>query len=208
LATGKLDVDLIEGVRNNVLREIAGSSGILRLFHTQLQSLREYYGRQYESIIDQLDDDHNNDHELNKMEPRERENDIMVEAAQRFTEGFRTAAQNAIPLMCSEGTLEGLVTYTYMSELDGLIKDMMHATSSRKIINDEWDDAMFSEDDSGDSDTGLVTGKTQRPSKWYHKLAARSFIFGVNYLQGWLALQGIRKAASDRDKLMPKFPLF
>jgi hypothetical protein len=31
---------------------------------------------------------------------------------------------------------------------------------------------------------------------------------GVNYIQGWLAWQGIKKAAEQRDKDMPKFPLF
>ena len=53
-----------------------------------------------------------------------------MEAAERFTEGFRTGAQNAVLLMCS------VVSYDYMPVLDGLIRDMMHATSSRKSIRD------------------------------------------------------------------------
>ena len=198
-------------VRKN-LKRLAGTSGILRLFHTQLQSLREYYGRQYEGVLEKLDDQadvaHSSEDRPDEKELRDKENYIMTEAAKQFTAGFRTAAQNAIPLICSEGILEGLAAYTYTPVLDGLIKDMMHATSSREITDDVWDDAHFSEDEGGDSDDGLVKRKTRSPAKWYHKLAARTFVFGVNYLQGWLALQGIRKAAADRDKLMPKFPLF
>ena len=46
------------------------------------------------------------------------------------------------------------------------------------------------------------------PVKRYEKLAAKVMVFGIIYLQGWLAYQGIKKAAEDRDKMMPKFPLF
>jgi len=216
LVTGKNDLDLIEETRLQILSRLAGTSGIMRLFETQLQSLREYYGRKYEAVLEQLDDDRNssngsgdNNGGPDGKELREKENKIMMEEAERFTEGFRMAGQNAIPLMCSEGgTLEGLVGYSFMPVLDGLIRDMMHATSSRKSIHDTWDDAHFMEDEEYDSDAGVVEGKKRTPAKWYQKLAARVFVFGVNYLQGWLALQGIRKAAADRDKLMPKFPLF
>lgn len=212
LANGNADTDLIEGVRKQTLLRLAGTSGILRLFHTQLQSLREYYGRQYEAVLEKLDCQadvaHSSEDRPDEKKLRENENNIMAGAAEQFTEGFRTAAQNAIPLMCSEGLLEGFVAYTYLPVLDGLIKDMMHATSSREMIDDVWNDDYFSEDEGDDSDVGLADKKTHRPAKWYHKLAARIFVFGVNYLQGWLALQGIRKAAADRDKSMPKFPLF
>ena len=43
---------------------------------------------------------------------------------------------------------------------------------------------------------------------WYKKLVARALMLGVNYGQGWLALQGIKRAARERDENLPKFPLF
>ena len=90
------------------------------------------------------------------------------------------AGQNVIPVMCSEGgTLEGLVSYNIMP-VSGLIRDMMHARSSRKSIHDTWDDAHFIEDEEYDSDVGIVEGKKRTPAKWYKKLAARVFDFGVN----------------------------
>ena len=55
---------------------------------------------------------------------------------------------------------------------------------------------------------GKVKRQRKGPAKWYEKIAARALVLGVNYLQGWLALQQLRKAAADRDKAMPKFPLF
>ena len=52
--------------------------------------------------------------------------------------------------MCCEDSLAGLVSYDYMPVLDRLIRDMMHATSSRKNIRDAWDDAHFLEDEKYD----------------------------------------------------------
>jgi len=79
--------------------------------------LREYYGRKYEVVLEQLDDNHNNsgDDKIDGKECREKEYRIMVGAAEQFTEGFRTAAQNAVPLMCSEGSLAVLASYDYIS---------------------------------------------------------------------------------------------
>ena len=48
----------------------------------------------------------------------------------------------------------------------------------------------------------------RRPVTWYKKLVARALMLGVNYGQGWLALQGIKRAARERDENLPKFPLF
>jgi hypothetical protein len=86
--------------------------------------------------------------------------------------------------------------------LQGLIKDMMEATQLRK---DEQSLAFEDYDD--DDDAFELSGKRRVP-KWLKKLAARGFALGVNYIQGWLAWQGIKRAALERDKNMPKFPLF
>ena len=120
------------------------------------------------------------------------------------------AARNAIPQVLKEGKFKEFGSkYVFDAVLDGLIRDMMHATSSVQAIEEEWASA---NDDSDGVDTNDESGGIQRrrrgPVKWYEKLAARVLVIGVNYIQGWLALQGIRKAASERDKLMPKFPMF
>ena len=127
-----------------------------------------------------------------------------------IAEGFRVAARNAIPQVLKEGKFKEFGSkYVFDAVLDGLIRDMMHATSSVQAIEEEWASA---NDDSDGVDTNDEFGGIQRrrrgPVKWYEKLAARALVIGVNYIQGWLALQGIRKAASERDKLMPKFPMF
>jgi hypothetical protein len=53
-----------------------------------------------------------------------------------------------------------------------------------------------------------VEARPKRVARWYEKLAARALVLGVNYLQGWLAWQGIQRAALQRERNMPKFPLF
>ena len=99
--------------------------------------------------------------------------------------------------------------YLFDAVLDGLIRDMMHATSSAQTMEEEW--ASVNNDDDGvdtDDESGGIKRRRKGLVKWYEKLAARALVIGVNYIQGWLALQGIRKAASERDKLMPEFPKF
>lgn len=127
-----------------------------------------------------------------------------------IAEGFRVAARNAIPQILKGGRFEEFGSkYLFDAVLDGLIRDMMHATSSAQTIEEEW--ASVNNDNDGintDDESGGIKRRRRGPVKWYEKLAARALVIGVNYIQGWLALQGIRKAASERDKLMPKFPIF
>jgi len=97
--------------------------------------------------------------------------------------------------------------------MHGLIQDMMQITSNFEGVEADWAAAAgFSSDEENEDndrsgDESLAV-KPKRPLKWYQKLAARMVVLGVNYLQGVLALQGLRKAAADRDRNMPKFPLF
>mmetsp|Transcript_9384 Transcript_9384/g.13318 ORF Transcript_9384/g.13318 Transcript_9384/m.13318 type:complete len:201 (+) Transcript_9384:549-1151(+) len=198
-----------------LLSEVVGDSGIRRLFSLQLQSLREYYGSHYESVLDESSDllFFDNGVDSSDMKSRKEKYDSTIsDAAERAVEGFRAAAINAIPLSCKQkGELEDIDGgYSYVTILNGLISDMMEATSIRQSMVDEWDEANNNLDDVSESEDGLEHTKNIRrgPAKWYEKLLARSLAFGVNYLQGWLAVQAIRKAAADRDKNMPKFPLF
>jgi vacuolar-type H+-ATPase subunit H len=151
------------------------------LYQNQLQSLREHYGCKYEAALDDVE---------NTREG------ALAEAAQLFTKGFREAAQHAIPQQCRQGKELEDADFSYVSALQGLVSDMMEATSMRGDLEEE-------EDEEGENEQ-----EGKKPAKWYEKLAARALVLGVNYLQGWLAWQGVKRAAAQRDKDMPKFPLF
>uniref|UniRef100_A0A7S1Z4U9 Uncharacterized protein n=1 Tax=Ditylum brightwellii TaxID=49249 RepID=A0A7S1Z4U9_9STRA len=234
--------------QKEILTTIAGNSGLRRLYQQQLQSLREYYGRRYESILDDEDlwnqlsiqegDDSSKERKRKLKAKRE---EILTKAASISTEGFRVAAQNAIPHLCRRRTTndddnnhdeDSIATllynvdggYDYTSILHGLLQDMMEATSLREDVEEEWEDATSPlswdedyEEDEPEEEEGtrkkrlfrlFRMKKRKGPVKWYEKLAARALVLSVNYLQGWLALQGIRRAAAERDESMPKFPLF
>jgi hypothetical protein len=202
-----------------LLRDIAGGDGLRNLFELQLQALREYYGRRYESILDDTIVGGDQGEEDNS-EAKEKREAILADAAQRAIEGFRTAANDALPDLCRPGQMLGSLDYDVitMRDLSGLMQDMVEATLSRQTLEDEWDAAAtISEEDGGDEGRGdneedeenaVRRRRRKGAAKWYEKVAARAFVLGVNYLQGWLALQQLRKAAADRDEAMPKFPLF
>lgn len=183
---------------------------VRRLFENQMNSLREYYGRKYEAVIEKLGDAMVGDiYGFDKEQMKQRRlkfEKILAEEAKRSTEGFRAAAENAIPGIVKTGELKHLGKgYVYDSALDGLIRDMMKATLDSQNLEDEWESL---KSDTDEPDGGVTKKKPRGPLKWYEKLAARALVFGVNYLQGWLAYQGIKKAAAERDRMMPKFPLF
>ena len=160
------------------------ASQLATLYRDQLEALREHYGRLYESII------HNNDND----DPQK-----WTAAAARVTEGFRAAAQQAIPTLCQEGAELANADFSYATTLHGLLNDMMEATNAMQDGTELSDD-----DDMQDTNRPFK----RPPVKWYQKLAARAVVLGFNYCQGWLAWQGVRRAAAERDRDMPKFPLF
>lgn len=151
------------------------------LYDDQLQSLREHYGKRYENVLDSSDD----------------VNEWTQEAA-RATEAFRAAAQQATPKPCRQGGELVDADFSYVMALQGLIADMMEATSGREDL----DAVAAPEDVDEESDS------RPRRVKWYEKLTARGFVLAVNYLQGWMAWKAIQRAAVERDREMPKFPLF
>lgn len=162
--------------RREILLGVA--SRLKVLYDQQLASLREHYGRRYEAALE------NEDQEQWTVE------------AQQVTQAFRAAGLHAIPRKCQEGQELADADFSYVMELQGLIADMMEATSSREEMEG------YIDDDEGD-------GTPQpRVAKWYEKLAARAVVLGINYLQGYMAWQAIQRAAVERDKAVPKFPLF
>jgi len=84
--------------------------------------------------------------------------------------------------------------------MNGLIHDM------QQIITDLFDDDYDDEDSSNDEE--MHEPQKKKPKKWYNKLANKAIAIGINYIQSALALQALRRAAAERDRNMPKFPLF
>ena len=169
-----------DAMRIQILIQLATKLRVL--YQRHLESLRNYFGRRYEIALD-ADGSTEQD---------------WTQAAAHMTEGFRAAAQHAIPELCRPGNELRDSDFEYVVQLQGLISDMMEATQLRR---DEESLALGDEDDD-------VEGTVRRPAKWYEKLAARALVLGINYLQGWMAWEAIKRAAIERDRNMPKFPLF
>jgi len=178
------------------------------------------------------DDENNRDELLSDEDLLERKWAI---SAEHLTTAFQAAAKNAaIPLKYRSMMIVGkgngndhnnndVVEIYHINALKGLIQDMMEATERRKndqsiasmMLMEEEED---SNDDINDEEgTGSSTRRIRkrlrrfrqrRVPKWLERITARAFVFGVNYVQGWLAWQGIKKAALERDRNQPKFPLF
>ena len=205
-------------LRTELLKRIAGDKGLLRLFCNQLQSLREHYGRTYESFLDELlnamQDPSKSEKERSEL--KEKQEAMLNNAVAGAAEGFRSAAQNAIPKLCREGgglrDVDG--GYDYVKELNGLLTDMMEVAEMRTGMEKDWgtekSDSLEDDQEEGTSEEGGNKESKRRkgPAKWYEKVAARALVVGVNYAQGWLALQSVRRAAAQRDQDLPKFPLF
>ncbi|CAB9528617.1 expressed unknown protein [Seminavis robusta] len=167
-----------------------------KLYNQQLQFLREQCGKEYELALEQS----------TAEQPQLDEEDYQAqwtEAASTITTLFREAAQLAIPTQGQPGGALRDADFDYVPALEGLLSDMMQATETQQellgIVCDSDDD----EDGSAMEGRG---GK--RPAKWYEKIGAKAVVFLINYAQGWLAYQGIKRAAAQRDAHLPKFPLF
>ena len=182
-------------------------TNIQTLYNNQLSALREYYGRKFDEFLDD-----------NEIEGETNINNNAI--AQQCAEGFKTAAMYGIPKLCQYDQMlhydkikdykkvlsdNEIVAFDFLPALQGLLKDMMSSLESRNILEEDWASAVEKSDEDTDDD-GHYPKRKQRT--WYEKLAARLLIMGVNYGQGWLALQVIKKAAAERDRNMPKFPLF
>jgi hypothetical protein len=170
-----------DSLRERVTHQVGDR--LRRLYQQQTQSLRDHFGRMYETALDHSDDA-----------------DQWSSAAVKVTDRFRKAAQQAVPKLAREGGAFRNMDLEYVGSMQGLVSDMMEATESRQTLEDA-----LAEDESEQIEGG---SKPKRPAKWYEKLAARALVLSVNYLQGWLAWQGIKRAAIERDQNMPKFPLF
>ncbi len=217
-----VDREWISNRRIEALKNVAGI-GLLRLYRLHLQNLRDHFGRTYEQILD----------ESSAMGLKEMEEENAVQArdqlrregAKKAEEGFLNVAFLSIPTICQDPQMELGDLYSCTEALRGLLEDMYEATLSRGIEEEEWNDVMdISTEEAGsavetspaETRVGLreliKTIKNKRanrgPAKWYERLAAKALVIGVNYVQGWIVLQTLRREARRRDLTMPKFPLF
>ncbi|CAB9504230.1 expressed unknown protein [Seminavis robusta] len=167
-----------------------------KLYNQHLQFLREQCGKEYEAALEQSSFE---EEDLDEEDYQAK----WTQAASKITMKFREAAQMAIPSQCQPGGALRDADFDYVPALEGLLSDMMQATETQQELlgilpNDDEDDNAV--------EGGGRGGK--RPAKWYEKIGARVLVFLVNYAQGWLAYQGIKRAAAQRDAHLPKFPLF
>ena len=175
-----------------------------QLYDQQLEYFREHYGKAYEDALE-TSTINIASKKKQQMSPQHYQ-DAWKEAAADITTDFRKAAQAAVPSLCREGRPLRDADFDYVPSLEGLLSDMMLATEQQEELLGLDDEE---EDDEGyDDSTGMEGGRRKGPAKWYEKVAAKAFVFAVNYFQGWLAYQGIKRAAARRDAHLPKFPLF
>lgn len=197
-------------------------TSIHRLYHSHLQNLREHFGQSYEKTLEELATSVG-DSILFESKRKE--------AAKRVEQGFTNSAFDSIPQICRhpDGELceEMASLYSCVESLRGLLEDMYEITSSRMLDEEEWDDIIDGDIEGTTSDEESTTGlfkqriglrqlikmiredrQKKGPAKWYERWAGKLLIIGLNYIQGWIALQTLRREARRRDQDLPKFPLF
>lgn len=170
---------------------------IRQLYIQQLEALRDQHGKMYETTLDRM--------KTSELSPAS-----FKDAAAKVTEQFRKAAQHATPTLVQTGEIfeDSELHYHRTLAESGLISDMMEAIDLRQDLFDIANMEVESEPSSSRGGLAPYSSSRRRLTKWYEKLAAKALVIGVNYLQGWLAWQGIKRAALLREQRTPKFPLF
>ena len=171
------------------------SLSLVSLFSQHLLSLRDHFGQKYETSLAEI---------LTNCDERDDRERRKTTVASQAIDGFKIAAKYAIP----NALVDANIFNQKIDEiLEGLIRDLMSITEDQQIIEDDWTNTIDFEENNGDDGFGLDVAENKIP-KWYKKLAARILVLGINYCQGLIVLHGLRKAAAERDQIMPKFPLF
>jgi hypothetical protein len=170
------------------------------LHQQHTERLRDYYGRWYETMID------NNNNRSNGGSPS-----VIRNLQERTIRSFRRAAEASIPSQTPAS-----LDLNYTRALAGLTQDLQDMTDLRRDLTG---DALAAadgkdEDDDETAPTSFIRRfiwKNHPPPvvpKWFKSVLARALMLTVNYAQGWLAMQGLRQAALERERNLPKIPLF
>lgn len=172
------DLNLVSSPQAKRIIEGQLSDKLARLYEQHVRTLRDYFGTMYEDLLDE---------NIQKTTH-------WPEFARIVKSAFVERATDAIPVMAQESGVFHHWGLDHRKATEGLGQDMIEITELRKPEDDEQ----------------LLAEETEerRIPKWAEQLGARALMFAVNYVQGWLALQGIRQAALERERNLPKFPLF
>jgi hypothetical protein len=146
-----------------------------------LDQLRDHFGRMYEALLDNSD-------------PKS-----WRAVRERVVSNFWQSVQTSRPFPNS--ALFEKSNTSCQNVLTGLESDMDSAADLRK------EPYLGDDEEQNDIDNPSLA-KRKRFVKWCKKMAAKGVMLGVNYLQGWLAWQAIQRAALEREREFPKFPLF
>jgi hypothetical protein len=155
-----------------------------------LDLLRDHFGTVYELVLDNrnaaLDDP-----EMSNVK----------QVQDRIINTFRQAAEHAlIPLQPLLPLLQKCnVSIDYFSALSKMESDLCDATDLRIELLVDGNDVV--------ADSSQQT-RRKRFLQFCKTLALRTLMLGINYAQGWIALQSIKRMALEREREMPKFPLF
>ena len=166
------------------------------LYQSYLHVLRNRYGQVYEALLDQLQQQ-----SITTDQERKRAEQSLNQAIAEISERFRQDAIQATPTLANLGGVFRDMDLEYASTLQQLLQDFQSSTELWML--GQSTDAMVEGEDEDE-----VRVFHQRIPKWVKKVGARVLVLAVNYVQGWLAWQGIQRAALERERNFPKFPIF
>jgi hypothetical protein len=192
----------LERITTKTIEEPQLTTRIQELFHMHLQSLRDEHGHLYEDKIARLQQQQSSSSSTGDNNNHQHWNDAAVRVAAQF----RAAAKRATPPRARNARLHDRLDFDYLvtTAEKGLVKDMMRATDLRRVLFAQDDLLVVSHDD----DKEATSKHSSARATWMKKVAARALVLAVNYAQGWVAWQGVKRAAAQREKHFPKFPLF
>lgn len=196
----------IPSSRKRVIKQVGME--LQNLYQQNLEWLRHSYGQEYEAILDEkVIRIHNESQQQTHQKHVDSTNQILNQAIARIANDFRNAAMQSIPILARPGGVFRDMDLEYAPVLAQLLEDMSASTELWQLDH-ATTDAMLQIDEDDDTNGGKTKHRRQGLTKWYHKLGARLLVLGVNYAQGWLAWQGIQRAAVERERRFPKFPIF
>jgi hypothetical protein len=186
--------------------------------------LRNYYGTMYETIFDQ------HRHSLNaqwvhSLQERMKENYCRnVRQVLLPLDEYYDAYEDAFSKIQSPPQRHEQQQQQHrpnILDVDTLVNHFMSDLQDMTELHMDVSDMGYNSEDDNNNEGGLllwndITNPTQyrnrlRRQKIYRyskNVLKRLILMGVNYIQGYIAIQSIRHLALQQEREMPKFPLF